>query len=164
MLVNNCGKRVQHRANSESGLLRSLHHPQNLQGRDQAVARGAEIAHDDVAALLAPQVEVLLAHGGQHVLIAHPGADGLAAGRGDGGLQPGVAHDGGRQCFFGQGAGGQLFQGENGHDVVAVNERALFVAQQDAVGVAVVGQADVGLVLADQAAEVLRVHRRRSPC
>ena len=58
---------------------------------------------------------------------------------------------------------GQVFQGDDGQDVIAVDQLAALVAEEDAVGVAVVGEAEVGLVLADQLAKMFRVHGAAVP-
>ncbi len=75
------------------------------------------------------------------------------------GLEAGVAHDGGDEGVVRQAMPClEHVQRGDGHDVVAVDQRAGFVAEQDAVGVAVVGDADVGAVFADLLAQHLRVH------
>ena len=52
----------------------------------------------------------------------------------------------------------------NGHDVVPVDQRALFIAEQNAVGVAVVGDAQVGAMLPDLLAHERRDAWSRIPC
>ena len=62
------------------------------------------------------------------------------------------------QGFLDQSILRQHVQRGDGHDVVAVNQTALFVAEQHAVGVAVVRDAQVRLVLDDLAAKMFRMH------
>ena len=106
-----------------------------------------------------PKLKPLLQHLLNHVFVADGGANDFAAGGFDGGFQTGVAHHGGDQGFFGERFLRQHVQRGDGHDVVAVDQRAVFVAEQDAVGVAVVRDAQVRLVFDDLAAEMFRVHR-----
>ena len=70
-----CGKRVQHFASFESGVPLRFHDPQNLQGRDEAVAGGAVIAENQMPALLAAEVEAAAQHFINHVLVADGGAN-----------------------------------------------------------------------------------------
>ena len=88
----------------------------------------------------------------------------FAAGGFDGGFQAGVAHHGADQGFFGQRFLREHVERGDGHDVVAVNQLPVFIAQQNAVGVAVVRDADVRLVLDDFAADMLRDASSRNPC
>ena len=141
--MTSCGKRVQHFASRESGVAVRAHDPQNLQGGHQAVARGAEVAENQMAALFAAEIEAVVQHFINHVLIADGGANHLAAGGFDRRFQAGVAHHRGHQGFFGERFLREHVQRGDGHDVVAVNQRAGFVAEQHAVGVAVVRDAEV---------------------
>ena len=51
-----------------------FHDAQDLQGGDEAVAGGAVVAQDDMAALFSTHVEIVLEHFRQDVLVAHGGA------------------------------------------------------------------------------------------
>src|SRR6185437_12985568 len=124
----------------------------------EAVAGGAVIAENHVAALLAAEVETIAQHFVDDVFVAHRRANDFAAGLGDDGFQSGVAHDGGDDGFVAERSLREHLQAGNGHDVIAIDHRAGFVAQEDAVGVAVVCDADAGVVLADFPAHLLGMH------
>ena len=102
MLVTIWGKRVQHWASLESGSVLRSHDPQDLQGGDQAVAGGAVVAEDHVAALLAAEVEAVAQHFINDLPVAHGGAHDASARGGNGRIQPRVAHDGADQRLFRQ--------------------------------------------------------------
>ena len=82
-----------------------------------------------------------------------------SAGLMDGGVQTRVAHDGGDQGFFLQRSFGEHLQSANRHHIVAVNQLAGLVTEQHAVGIAVMGDAQVRAVFPDLLAHLLRVHR-----
>ncbi len=124
----------------------------------------AVIAENHVPALLAAEVEPVPQHLINHVLVAHRRADHLAAAFADERVQPRVAHHRGDDRFLRQAPLRQHVPRGDRHDVVAVNHRAGFVAQQHAVGVAVVRDADVRLVLAHLAAHLLPDASSRNSC
>ena len=90
-----------------------------------------------------PKLKPFLQHFINHVFVADGGADHFSAGGFYRGFQSGVAHHGRDQGFFGQGFFRDHVKRGDGHDVVAVNQFSIFVAEQNAVGVAVVRDADV---------------------
>ena len=109
-------------------------------------------------AFLAAEVVAALEHFIDDVLVADGGVDDLAAGGLHGGTQPGVAHDGGDERLLGERALREHVQGGHRHDVVTIQQCAGFIAEDDAVRVTVVGDAEVGAVFADLGAQCLRVH------
>ena len=99
-----------------------------------------------MARLLAADVEAARAHPLHDVAVAHLGplqrqALGLQLP-----LQPQVGHDGGHHPLAVQAAAFGPVQTDQGHDLVAVDHMALFVADDDPVGVAVQGDADVAAI------------------
>ena len=112
-----------------------------------------------MSALLAAEVEAVLEHFVNHVLVADGGADHFSTGGFYRGLESGVAHHGRHQSFFGQSFLREHVERGDGHDVVAVNQFSIFVAEQNAVGVAIVRDADVRLMFGDVVAHLRRVHR-----
>ncbi len=110
-----------------------------------------------MAGLLAAQREAVLLHGLQHVAVADGGlhqVDALALHRQ---LEAEVGHHGGHRGVAAQGAGLLHGDGEDGDDLVAVHLVAVGVGGQAAVGVAVQGDAEVGLVLLHRGAQPVQV-------
>ena len=110
-------------------------------------------------ALLAAEVVAVAQHFINDLPVADAGAHDPPACRGDGRLQPRVAHDRADQGFLRQLSLREQVQPSDGHDVVSVDQFALLVAEQEAVGIAVVRNAQVGAVLPDFLAHELGVHR-----
>jgi hypothetical protein len=81
--VTSWGNRVQHRASWESGLPLVFMMRRICRAADEAVAGAAVIFEDQVAALLAAEVEAVAQHFIDDVFIAHGGAEQLAAGLGE---------------------------------------------------------------------------------
>ena len=131
---------------------------QDLQRRDEAVAGGAVIAEDQVAALFAAKVVATFEHFIDDIFIAHRRADDLSSSGLDGAVEAGIAHHCGDEGVVGKRTLGEHFQRGNGHYVVAVNKGAIFVAEQHAVGIAIVGYTDVGVVFLYPMAHLLGVH------
>ncbi|MFM1941937.1 MAG: hypothetical protein RI897_919 [Verrucomicrobiota bacterium] len=131
------------------GLILGFHDAEDLEGTDQAVAGGGVVTEDHVSALFAAEVVIRLQHFIDDVLVADRGADDLSACFIDDSIESGVAHDCGNQGFFAKGSFPQHFQSTDGHDVVAIDELSGFIAEEDAIGVAVVGDAEVGAMFPD---------------
>ena len=112
-----------------------------------------------MAALLAAEVVAAGAHGLDHVAVAHLGAHHLPAEGGHGLLQPHVAHHRGHQGLFLELAAVHEFARADGHDVVAVNDPAVLVADDQPVAVAVQGEPDVRAQLLHPGGHHLRVQR-----
>ena len=135
----------------------ALEHGQQLQSRHQAVTGGVVLQEDDVAGLLAADDGAVREHALQNVAIAHGGLNHLEALllHGDGEAQ--VAHDGRDDLGVGELATGGQVGAADGQDVVTVDLVALAVHEQHAVGVAVVGQTDVGMGAQHELAQGLEV-------
>ena len=98
---------------------------------------------DDVPGLLAAQGVAALEHPLEHVAVAHAGLDGADAVLTHGQDEAEVAHDGHDERVGAESAVGLHADGEHAHDLVTVDELAVGVHGQAAVGVAVVGHAHV---------------------
>ena len=128
-----------------------------MQTSEDAVTSGGELAHDDVTGLLAAKREPVRIHRLKDVAVTDLGlvdVNVVLTHRQD---EAEVAHD--RRD---DGVGGQAMvllqsQGEDGDDVVAVDDVAIVVDGQAAVGIAVEGQAHIGPDLDNLGLQLLRV-------
>ena len=120
-----------------------LHHREHLQGRDQSVAGGGVIRQDHVSRGLAADVEAVLAHIFEHVAVADRRARQRKPQAGEVALQPEIGHDGGDDPGFAQPAVAQPAFGDDRHQLVAVDQMAFLVGDDDAVAVAVERDADI---------------------
>ena len=117
---------------------------EHLQRRDQPVAGRRMIGEDDVAGLLAADVEAALAHRLEHVAVADLGADQLepvasrGSARGRGWTSPSRP----RRRPRARRAGAQNERDQR-HQLVAVDDLALLVDDDQPVGVAVERDADM---------------------
>ena len=121
---------------------------------EEAVAGGAAAGEDDVAGLFAAEG----CAGGEHlledVLVADGGAEHFDAAALEGGFEAHVGHGGGDDGGVGEEAAGLQVAGGEQEDGVAVDDVAVLVGEEGAVGVAVEGDAHGGFV-------VRRLRRRR---
>ena len=130
--------------------LRRRHDPQDLEGGDDAVARGRVLADDDVAALLATEAGPRDLHPLEDVLVADGRPDDGPAGGLDGGLEAAVREDRDDEGPAGQGVAAEALQGQHAEDLVTVDDVAGRVDRDEPVGVAVEGEPDVGAALGDR--------------
>ena len=117
------------------------------------------VAEDQVSALLASKIEAVLQHLIDHVLVADVRANDLSPGLSHRVDQSGVAHDRRDQGLLVERSLLHHVQRRDRHDIVAVDQIAVFVAQQHAIGVAIMGQSDIGAVLAHLGKQLFRMHR-----
>ena len=112
-----------------------------------------------MAGLLAADDGAVREHTLQNVAVAHGGLNHLEALllHGDGEAQ--VAHDGRDDLGVGELAASGKVGAADGQDVVAVDLVALAVDEEHAVGVAIVGQTDVGMSAQHELAQRLEVRR-----
>ena len=148
-LTSTCGSRVITDAELGERRAGGGHPVEDVQRGEDAVAGGRVPAHDHVAGLLAAEGEAGQLHRLEDVAVTHlrlPYAD-------PGGLhrlhEAEVAHHGGHDRVVLQLTGLPHRQREDGQDLVAVDDLAVRVDREAAVGVAVEGEADVGTVLED---------------
>ncbi len=97
-----------------------------------------------MAGLLAAERGAGVAHLFEDVLVADGGAEHADAGAGEGGFEAHVGHGGGDDEVVGQLAAGLEVAGAGEHDGVAVDDVAVLVGEEGAVGVAVEGDAEGG--------------------
>src|SRR6185437_6402555 len=126
-------------------------HGQYLQCRNEAVARGREIAEDDVAGLFAAHVEAAFVHHAQHIAIAHGGAREGEVETFQVAFQTGVRHHGADDAAALEFAAALPGASDEGEDLVAVDDLAVFIGHHHAVGIAIERDAEIGAHLADLA-------------
>src|SRR5215218_1417840 len=153
------GKAAHDRGQLGQGAAGAGDHAQEVEAGEEAVAGGGAVEEDEVAGLLAAQGVAAGAHGLEDVAVADGGlGDGDAvAVHGLAGAE--VGHDGGDDRVGGEVAAVAGVQGADGQDDVAVDQGAVLVDGQEAVGVAVVGQADAGPGAGQGGLDVLGVGR-----
>ena len=110
-----------------------------------------------MAALFAADVEVLGEHGFDDVAVADFCAKDAAMVFAECVVESEVAHDGGDEGIFCEGASANVIHCGDGEDFVAVHDVAFFVAELEAVGVAIVADADVCAGFADEACDFFGV-------
>ncbi len=113
-----------------------------------------------MAGLLAAEVVAVLAHVLENVAVADRGADEGEAEIAEIALEAEIGHDRRDDAVLRQAAVLAPGAGDDAHELVAVDDVALLVDDEDAVGVAVEGDADIGAQFADLADQRLR--RRRA--
>ena len=130
-----------------------LHHGEKLQGGDEAVAGGGEVGHDDVAGLLAAEVEAVLEHGLADVAVADRRADHGETDILEEALEAEIGHNRDGDGRLGEAPVRRPRFGDGRKQLIAVDQLALFVDDDDPVGVAVERDADVGADLDDLGGE-----------
>ena len=116
-----------------------------------------------MAGLLAAEIVAVLAHVLEHVAVADRGAHELQPEAAEIALEAEIGHDGGDDAGLRQAPVLAPGARDDGHELVAVDELPLLVDDEDAVGVAVERDADIGAELAHLAgsAPPARSSRRR---
>ena len=135
-----------------------VHDSQNLKRANDAIARGGEITENDVTALFAAKIEFLLHHFFKHVAVTDFCAHDFSATRGERFIEAKIAHDGGDDRVLLQPASFQKIQRCNGENLVAIHNLAVLVAKKNAIGIAVVRNADIRAAYLDDALDLLRMH------
>ena len=131
------------------------HDAQDLERANDAVARGGVVAEDHMSALLAADIVSIAQHGFDHIAVADLGAEDFSTVGFEGFIEAEVAHDGGNQGAALEAAALEVIHRRDGHDLIAIDQLAVFVAEQDAVGIAIVGDTDVRLALAGELLDLL---------
>ena len=132
---------------------------QGLDSREQSIAGGGQITEYEVARLLAADIEPAAAHPAQNIAIADLGPLQRQALAFQIAFEAEVAHHRGDQGVLGQAALLAQCDGQQAEDLVAVDDLALLVADDDPVGVTVQRNADIGPVQIDRRAQRLRIGR-----
>ncbi len=115
------------------------------------------IEEDQVAGLFAAEVISLGPHGFHHVAVSDLGPDQMPFHLLHGLLQAHIGHDRSNQRFFLQLSPAQQLLGTDGHDMIAIDNLAVFIADNQPVAVAVECQPDIGAQLLDLLGHDLRV-------
>jgi hypothetical protein len=127
---------------------------QHLQAGDDAVSGGVMIQADDVAGVFAAQCPALFVQHFQHIAVAHLGPRKGDAEACQGMLEAEIAHQGADHARYGFPAELRGL-GDHVEDLVAVVHVTVGINHDDAVAVAVQGDAHVGAALQDSVADAL---------
>ena len=95
--------------------------------------------------MLAANVQVLRDHFFEHVTIAYFGANDFAAVRRERLLQRKIAHDGGNKGIISQSFRPQQIEARDGKNFIAVDQFTIFIAEQNTIGVSVMGDPDISV-------------------
>ena len=131
-------------ARSASVASGARHLGHQVQAGEHPVAGRRVLAHDHVAGLLAAEREAAFGHRLEHVAVADAGLHDRDAVLGHRAVQSEVAHHGRDERVVHQVPALLHRHRQDRHDLVAVDDAAARVHREAAVGVAVVGDADVG--------------------
>src|SRR6185437_1336486 len=146
-------EKLRRRLENVSGLARRPvlfgKHRKHLERRDQAVARGDEIAEDDVAGLLAADIETAFAHFFDDVAVADGSAHQLEVLFREIAFQPDVRHHGADDAAALQLAAPNPGARDQSQHLIAVDDRAFLVAHHHPVRIAVEGDAKISARLLD---------------
>ena len=132
---------------------------EHLQRRDQAVAGRRMVGEDDVPRLLAADIVAARAHRLEHVAVADLGAQQLEAGLAEMPLEAEVRHHRRDDAVALELAAALQAERDQRHQLVAVDDLALLVDDDQPVGVAVERDADVGAARDHRLLQQLRVGR-----
>ena len=105
------------------------------------------LTHDHVAALLPAEAAPGHLHALEDVLVSDRRSDDVPPGRLDGGLQAAVRQHRHDEAAAGQGVALEAVQGQDPEHLIAVDDVAARVDRDEAVGIAVEREADVGAAL-----------------
>ena len=139
------------------GLLLCKHDLHHLQARQDTVAGAGVLREDDVAALLAADAAAVLRHVLVDVLVADGGFGVVNALLVEGLVQAEVRHDGGDDGVRDELTALLHVAAVDVQDVVAGDDVALLIDTEAAVGIAVVGKADVKVIFDDELLQTLDV-------
>src|SRR5690242_15912424 len=117
---------------------------EDLQARDEAIAGRAMIGKDDMPRLLAADVPPARAHFFEHVAVADLRAQQLQARFAKLPLESEIGHDRGDDTFALQCAARLQPEGNQRHQLVAVDQLSLLVGNDQPIGVTVEREPDIG--------------------
>src|SRR5207253_78302 len=121
----------------------ALDHRQHLQRRDQPVSGGGEVRQDDVARLLAADIEAALAHRLADITVADISAEEAKVETAEITFEPEVGHDGGDDPVPREPSFVLPVARNHRHQLVAVDDAAFLVDEHDAIGVAIERDAEI---------------------
>src|SRR5882757_223558 len=133
-----------------------LHHGEHLQRGDEAVAGGGIVGQDDMARRLAAEIVALLQHLLEHVAVADRRAHHADALAFEEAFEPEIGHHGGDDTGLGETAVFLPALRDHSQKLVAVDHMAALVDQDDAIGIAIERDADIGAHLAHLLAQRFR--------
>src|SRR5262249_28358202 len=110
---------------------------------DDAVAGGGEITENDVTAMFAAEIKFLPHYFFEHIPIADLRTHDYSASRDERFVEAKIAHDGGHDRVLLQPAGLQKIESRNRENLIAIHNLAVFVAKKNAIGIAIVTNADI---------------------
>ena len=133
------------------------HDGDNLQCSDQSVSGRGKIPKDEVAALFASQVQMLLNQSVHDISVAYLRAEHLAAIPVQDLVQAEVAHDRGNERIFLQLISRQQIDRSDGHQLVPIQRESVIVTEQKPISVSVVGKPECSARFLNEARESRRV-------
>jgi hypothetical protein len=133
-----------------------LHHRQHLQCGDKTVAGGGVVGQNNVAGGLAAEIVAAAQHLLQHIAVADRRAHEFDALAFEEALQPEIRHHGGDDAGLGEPAVFLPALRNHREQLVAIDHMSALIDQDDAVGIAVERDTDVGAHFAHLAAERFR--------
>ena len=143
-IFQNLRHRLKHAAQIRDRTLGLFHHCQNLQRGNQPVTRGAEIAHHHMARLLAAQIKAVLAHMLDHIAVAHLRARQAQPAVLQMAFQSQIRHHRGNNARRAQQFATLPITGNQPHQLIAIDHFAVFIADNQPVGIAIQRNADIG--------------------
>ena len=117
---------------------------EHLQAGDEPVAGGRIVAEDDVPRLLAADIAAARAHRLQDVAVADLGSLEGDAILGEAAFKTEVGHDGSDDCVARENAAAMMVEPDQRHQLVAVDDGAFLVDDDQPVGIAIEREADRG--------------------
>jgi hypothetical protein len=133
------------------------HGVEDTEGGEEAIAGGGEIGEDDVAGLFSAEGGANTEHFLEDIFVADRGTLEMDALFAEGDLEAEIGHDGGDDAIAGEAALGAEAEGGEIEHGIAVDEAAGGGLEDGAVGIAVEGDAEVGIVIENGLAEVIDV-------
>src|SRR5437588_1996221 len=106
-----------------------MHDAQNLQGRNDAIASGREIAEDHVTALLAAEVQFLLHHLLNHVAVANLRAHNFSTVCRERLIGAKITHDSGDNCVPINAPTLEKIESGTGEQLIAIDDLAVLIAK-----------------------------------
>ena len=140
-------------------LVVALDDGEHLQRGNQAVAGRGIIRQDNVAGLFATDIVTARAHALEHIAVADRRAHQLQANAAEIALEAEIGHHGGDDAGLAETAVFLPACGDDGEQLVAVDDLAVLVDDHHAVGVAIERDADIGAHLAHLAGDGAEVGR-----
>src|SRR6267142_562771 len=116
------------------------------------------VAEDEMAALFAAEIEIVLEHSVDDIFVSNDAADDFPARPGDDRIKSGIAHDRAHKRFVSEFSLRQHLEGSNRHDVIPIQELARFIAKENSVSIAIVRNANIGAVFPNFLAHQIGMH------